>query len=135
MSPKSHVTTDLLKRVEEQELTCKDFGFYWETLDQLIDQITSECKEIKEAFEKGDEVHLQEEVGDLLQAAISLAVFCKLDPHQTLQNSIDKFQRRYEAVVAFAKQDGLSSLANRDFATLMHYWNLAKKHGNTSPQS
>lgn len=121
------MNVDLLKRVEEQELACKEFGFYWENIDQLIEQITSECKEIKEAVENNDRTHLQEEVGDLLQAAIGLAVFCELDLHNTLQNSIDKFQKRYDAVVRLAQEDGHTNLANQTYERLMDYWNRAKK--------
>lgn len=53
----------------------KEFGFYWENFSQLIEQIQSECVEIQEAWDKKDIDHLQEEVGDLIQAAISLSIF------------------------------------------------------------
>lgn len=33
----------LLKKVEKQELVAKEFGFYWEHFDQLIEQIQNEC--------------------------------------------------------------------------------------------
>lgn len=116
----------LLKRVEKQEIAAKEFGFYWENFSQLIDQIQNECEESTEAWEKNDMDHLQEEVGDLMQAAISLAVFCKLDPHETLSKSIEKFQRRYDVVVQLARNEGHNNLHNQSFETLMDYWNRAK---------
>lgn len=116
----------LLKKVEKQELAAKDFGFYWENFHQLIEQIQNECIEIQEAWDKEDTSHLQEEVGDLIQAAVSLAVFCKLDPHETLSKSIEKFQRRYDAVVQLAQSDGHENLHKQSFDKLMHYWNQAK---------
>ncbi len=118
----------LLKRVEMQELEAKKFGFYWENVHQLIDQVQSECKEIQEALTEGDISHLQEEVGDLIQAAISLAVFCSLDPHETLLKSIDKFQKRYDALVALARRDGHEHLHQKSFDVLMEYWKRAKQH-------
>lgn len=117
---------NLIKRVEEQELACKDFGFYWQNIDQLIDQVTSECREIKEAYDKHDRQHLQEEVGDLLQAAIGLAVFCDLDASETLKKSIDKFQKRMDGVIEFAREDGLETLEGQSFDVMMNYWNRAK---------
>ena len=116
----------LLKRVEKQELVAKEFGFYWENFHQLIEQIQNECVEIEEAWDKKDTSHLQEEVGDLIQAAISLAVFCKLDPHETLLKSIEKFQRRYDVVVQLARDEGHETLHHQSFETLMDYWNRAK---------
>jgi uncharacterized protein YabN with tetrapyrrole methylase and pyrophosphatase domain len=118
--------TSLIKLVEKQETECQEFGFYWESIDQLIEQIISECREIKEAHEKNDKVHLQEEVGDLLQAAVSLAVFLKLDPEETLAKSIKKFQKRFDALVEFAKQDGHATLENQPLEVLMKYWHQAK---------
>jgi uncharacterized protein YabN with tetrapyrrole methylase and pyrophosphatase domain len=118
--------TCLLKRIEEQELEAKKFGFYWENLPQLIQQIQSECKEIEQAWEHGDTSHLQEEVGDLIQAAVSLAVFCKLDPHETLSKSINKFQKRYDAVVQMARTEGYETLHHQPFDLLMSFWKRAK---------
>ena len=116
----------LLKQVEKQELTAKEFGFYWENFSQLIEQIENECMEVQEAWDREDVDHLQEEVGDLIQAAISLAVFCKLDPHETLSKSIDKFQRRYDVVVQLARSEGHESLHKQSVETLMDYWKRAK---------
>lgn len=118
----------LLKQVEKQELDAEKFGFYWENIQQLIEQIQSECIEIQEAWDKKDKAHLQEEVGDVMQAAISVAVFCKLDPRETLLKGIEKFQQRYDAVVQMAQNDGHKTLHGQPFDVLMHYWNRAKLH-------
>lgn len=116
----------LLKKVEKQELDAKEFGFYWENFHQLIRQIQDECIEIQEAWENNDSAHLQEEIGDLMQAAISLAVFCKLDPQETLAKSIEKFQQRYDAVVKISQNEGHTNLHGKSFDVLMSYWNRAK---------
>lgn len=116
----------LLKEVEKQELVAKEFGFYWENFPQLIEQIQNECMEIQEAWNKEDMDHLQEEIGDLIQAAISLAVFCELDPHETLLKSIEKFQRRYDVVVQLAHSEGHENLHKQPFEILMNYWKRAK---------
>lgn len=116
----------LLKQVEQLEFTAQEFGFYWENFHQLIQQIQSECVEIQEAWEKENSLHLQEEIGDLIQATISLAVFCKLDPHETLLKSIQKFQRRYDAVVQLAHSEGHEDLHKQSFEKLMDFWNRAK---------
>jgi uncharacterized protein YabN with tetrapyrrole methylase and pyrophosphatase domain len=116
-----------LKQVEKLELEAQKFGFYWENIDQLIEQIQSECIEIKEAWNNNKLQLLQEEVGDLILAATSLAIFCKLDPQETLLKSIEKFQQRYNAVVKMAQRDGYTSLHAQSFKVLMDYWNRAKR--------
>ena len=118
----------LLKRVEQQEFEARKFGFCWTNIQQLIEQIQSECLEVEEAWQKNDRPHLQEELGDLIQAAISLAVFCEVDPHETLLKSIDKFQTRYDHVVKLAKEDGFDTLHHKSTELLMKYWNSAKEH-------
>lgn len=121
---------DLLKEVECQEIAAKEFGFYWESIEQLIEQIVSECREIEEAYRKGDKRHLQEELGDLMGASISIAIFCGFCPSETLKYSIDKFQKRYDALVELVKQDGKKNLKNHSLDVLMDYWKKAKTRVN-----
>lgn len=116
----------LLKKVEKQEKEAEAFGFYWENLEQILDQIRSECDEVKEAAESCKKELLEEEIGDLIQAAISVAAFCNLDPHKVLSKSIEKFDRRYQTVVEMARQDGFSTLHGEPNKVLMNYWNRAK---------
>ncbi len=116
----------LLKKVEKQELEAKEFGFYWEDFHQLFEQIQSECSEIQEAWDNKNFEHLQEEVGDLIHAAVSLAIFFKLDPHETMSKSINKFQKRFDALVVLAQNDGHNHLHQQSFDILLNYWKRAK---------
>lgn len=113
-------------RTKTKNEQLRNFGFYWENFLSQIQQIQSECLEVQEAGDKQNIDHLQEEVGDLIQATISLAIFCKLDPHETLLRSIEKFQRRYEAVVQLASLDGHNNLHKQPIEKLMDYWKHAK---------
>jgi len=76
---KKFTEKNLFKESIQVEADSLEFGFYWETLDQLIDQIKDECREVKEAHEHGNQTHLKEEIGDLISAAISLSIFCQVD--------------------------------------------------------
>lgn len=122
----------LLKQVEKQEFEAKKFGFYWENFHQLIQQIQSECVEIQEAWGTGNTLHLEEEIGDVIHATVSLAIFCKLDPHKTLLNSMKKFQKRYDTVVQLAREEGYENLHQQSFEVLMDYWNRAKSATKSS---
>lgn len=117
----------LFERVEELEKKSLQFGFYWENLQQLIEQIQSECKEVQEAWEKNDAAHLQEEIGDLIHATLSLAVFCKLDSYETLLKSTKKYEKRFNALVKLAQADGHDHLNEQPFELLKTYWDRAKR--------
>ena len=121
----------LLETFVEHEKNNKDFGFYWENLDQILDQIRSECDEIKDAYLKNDAEHIQEEVGDVINAAISLCVFLNLDLEETLQKNLQKFENRFNIMVELVKKDGLKNLQGQSSKTLLEYWEKAKKIANS----
>jgi uncharacterized protein YabN with tetrapyrrole methylase and pyrophosphatase domain len=125
-------TNDLLQKIINQEKAAAKFGFYWESIEQLLEQIQSECVEVKEAWLKQDNIHLKEEVGDLMNAAVSLCIFLKLDPFETLNESVEKFQQRYDSLVKLVEQDGLPHLKNKPLNILLDYWNKAKKVAKTN---
>ncbi len=124
---------DLLDKVEALEGEAANFGFQWETTQQIMDQIKSECHEIDEHLSvdtQRNEVALQEEIGDLLHAVLSLCVFCKLSPHETLAKTVEKFERRLTAVKAISNEKGLTHLQGHSFKELMLIWEEAKKRVN-----
>lgn len=125
-STQKSVLPDLLGKLVEQEKQALEFGFYWESLQQLVAQIVSECAEIEDAAVKSDKKHLQEEIGDLMSAAISLCIFFKMDPYETLKENIEKFQKRYDTLVSLVKQDGLNNLRGKPMSVLLSYWDKAK---------
>ncbi|MFZ2314538.1 MAG: MazG nucleotide pyrophosphohydrolase domain-containing protein [Gammaproteobacteria bacterium] len=117
----------IFKKLTALENEASDFGFAWETAEQISSQIQSELSEIKAHFKDQDKTKLQEEIGDLLHAAFSLCIFCELDAEKTLENSVAKFERRFHSVKQLAAQDDLHSLKGKDFKELMLYWGQAKK--------
>jgi len=126
--------TDLLEKVLALENEASAFGFQWETTDQIMAQIQSECVEINEhlTHEKGNanQIALQEEIGDLLHAVFSLCFFCKLSPQETLIKTLDKFERRLNAVKVIAQEQGHTTLNGYPFDELMVIWQQAKSRVN-----
>lgn len=120
-------TFEKLTRLEKE---AENFGFKWENTNQIMAQIKSECEEIDEHLSpmtEDNKSKLQEEIGDLLHAVFSLCVFCKLDAEETLTKSVDKFQRRLNAVKAIAQEKGMTVLSSFSFDELMVLWEEAKQ--------
>lgn len=117
----------ILNNLTRLENEAAEFGFKWETPQQIKEQILSEVAEIDVHLEDQDRHKLQEELGDLLHAAFSLTVFCGFNPEETLKLSVDKFEKRFLAVKTIAAQRGLDSLNGMKFDELMAIWAEAKK--------
>ena len=115
-----------LKHLEEA--SC-EFGLAWPDALTILQQIESECKEIREHLEKEncDKQALQEEIGDLLHAATSLAWFCQLDTQKTLSSSCDKFEKRLNMMKKIAAEQGLQHMKGESFQTLLQIWDEAKR--------
>lgn len=121
------LSQDLFKEVMRQETESLAFGFYWENLQQILDQIKDECREVEEAYLHKDKNHLKEELGDLIAASLSLCIFCQMDPKNVLEQSITKYQKRFDALVDLVQKDGLIDLKNQPMSVLLSYWKKAKE--------
>lgn len=118
---------NILQKVLKLETEASDFGFRWEIPQQIREQIVSEISEIEAHLKDHDRTKLQEEIGDLLHAVFSLTVFCGFDPEETLAMSVDKFEKRFNAVKRIAAERGLQTLQGMKFDALMEIWSVAKK--------
>lgn len=122
---------DVLKKVLELELDADKFGFRWENTTQIMAQIQSECSEITEHLDidnhQSNPEALQEEIGDLLHAAFSLCVYCKFNPEDTMKKTLEKFERRMNAVKNITHEEGLNNVEGLAFDELMVFWDKAKE--------
>lgn len=120
---------EIFQKLTILEKEAESFGFKWDNTYQIMAQIKSECAEIDEHLDvlKSNQEKLQEEIGDLLHAVFSLCVFCKFDAFDTLTKSVDKFERRLNAVKTIAQENGIATLNGYAFDELMKFWDQAKK--------
>jgi uncharacterized protein YabN with tetrapyrrole methylase and pyrophosphatase domain len=128
------VGDDVFKKLELLEKQAAEFGFAWPNENTIIRQIISECEEIQQELTHdplmvSSKNKLQEEIGDLLHAAFSLCVFCGFDAQETLDNSVNKFERRFVAVKQLAAKSYMVDLKGLPFAKLMEFWEQAKTKG------
>ena len=117
----------LFKQLTDLEIEASEFGFRWYNAEQILTQIRNECDEFNAHLIDNDTVKLQEEIGDLLHAAFSLCVFCGFDASETVEKSVNKFERRFGCVKKIAKEHGLTTLNGKPFEELMTFWDEAKQ--------
>ena len=118
-----------LIRAQKAQSKVARVNFDWTDPGDVIAKIEEEVRELKQAISQQDRKSIEEEVGDLLFAAVNLARKCKLDAESALQRATDKFVARFNRL-----EDELESRGKRlgdvDLAELDKIWNQIKKTRN-----
>jgi XTP/dITP diphosphohydrolase len=121
--PKALPATVKAMRLQEK---AKQVGFEWENKDQVWEKIEEEKNELLEAIESGDQVHIEEELGDLFFSLINFARFLHLDAEQALERTNKKFIDRFTKMEAAALSKG-KALQDMTLEEMDAIWNLIKK--------
>jgi len=106
-------------------------GFDWEDARGVFEKIQEETDELRRVLKEADPLKTEEELGDLLFAAVNLSRFLKVDPEIALKKANAKFARRFRAMERLAWESGreFKDLPREEMEAL---WNAAKKsEGNT----
>ncbi len=90
--PKSMPALTMAYRIGEK---AGGMGFDWPDADRVFDKLTEEMDEIRDAIKSGDSPNLEEEIGDFLFAAASLARKLKVEPETALKRALWKFRHRF----------------------------------------
>src|SRR5882762_7692346 len=81
-------------------------GFDWENASGVFEKMGEEARELKNALDAGEQPKVEEELGDLLFAAVNLARFLKVDPEIALKKANAKFSRRFRSMEKLAREGG-----------------------------
>jgi MazG family protein len=81
-------------------------GFDWDNAQGIFEKLGEECAELRHASEAKDVARVEEEMGDLLFAAVNLARFLQVDPEIALKNANAKFARRFREMERLAADNG-----------------------------
>jgi nucleoside triphosphate diphosphatase len=109
-------------------------GFDWEKAEDVLEKIAEESGELREELKQaahgvasaGDRKRMEEEVGDLLFAAVNVARFLHVDPEIALKSANAKFSRRFQAMEARATASG-RKLADLPRAEMEELWEAVKE--------
>lgn len=113
-----------LWRAEKVQKKAKKAGFDWPDVSGAMDKLSEELAELKEAMAQGTNV--EEELGDLMFAAVNVSRFVKADPEAVLTAATDKFIARFTQVETLARQAG-KDMADMPLEELDKLWEQAKR--------
>lgn len=114
-----------LMRAQKAQSKAARVGFDWAELRDVIAKVDEELAETKAAIGGGLPNEIEEEIGDLLFAAVNLARKCKLDAEQTLARATRKFIARFNGVEDELRARG-RALGESDLAEMDAIWNALK---------
>ncbi len=111
-----------LWRAEKVQKKAKKAGFDWDDVADALDKLSEEVEELKQAIAQN--TNIEEELGDLLFAAVNVSRFVKVDSEEALQAATDKFTRRFAQVEALAGDKPMTAMS---LAELDQLWDQAKQ--------
>ena len=101
----------------------KEYGFKWESTNQIFEKLEEEINELKEAIKSKKGSNIKDEFGDVYFTLINLSNFLKINPDSALQNTNKKFLERF-SIIEHHAGDNIKKQTPKDFQRL---WQVAKK--------
>jgi len=114
-------------RIQEK---AKQVGFEWEKKEQVWDKVIEEANELKEEVRlmdtgEGEQIKMEEELGDLLFSVVNYARFLNIDPDQALARTNKKFIKRFQAMEEVVAAKG-KQMTDLNLSEMDAIWNTVK---------
>jgi len=114
-----------LWRAEKIQKKCAAAGFDWPDTDMALSKVEEETGELREALASGDGDRIEEELGDLLFAAVCAGRMGGADPEKALHRSCEKMIGRFDRLERIVSEKG-ESLSQMPFERLSELYRQAK---------
>lgn len=121
-----------LSRAAKLQKRAAQVGFDWPAPLPVLDKLQEELDEVLEAMAEGDQVHIAEEVGDLLFVAVNLARHLKVEPEAALRAANRKFERRFRFIEQALRAAG-KAMDDCPLEELDALWGEAKRQEREGP--
>jgi MazG family protein len=99
-------------------------GFDYDSVGGALDDLDSELCELKAAI--AENTNVEEELGDLIFAAVNVARFVKADAELCAERACEKFAQRFRVVEEMARQQGID-IKTAGMDKLNKLWEKAKQ--------
>ncbi|MEG0824251.1 MAG: nucleoside triphosphate pyrophosphohydrolase [Oscillospiraceae bacterium] len=110
-----------LWRAEKIQKKARKAGFDWDDIDGALEKVREETDELTQAV--AEHSNIEEELGDLLFAAVNAARFAQVDPEVALGKACDKFSARFRRTEELAE----GKLDTMKLPEMDKLWAQAKK--------
>ena len=101
----------------------KEYGFKWESADQIFEKLEEEINELKDAIKSNNDSEIKNEFGDIYFTLLNLSNFLKINPESALQKTNKKFLNRFSIIEEHAG-DNIKQQTPKDFQRL---WQISKQ--------
>jgi MazG family protein len=110
-------------------------GFDWHNPDGIFEKLREEMAEVRHALSEKNAAKAEEELGDLLFAAVNLARFVQVDPEIALKKANAKFQRRFANMEKAALDQHKRSFADLPREQMESLWDTVKHQENKTAET
>ncbi|MEC7875846.1 MAG: MazG nucleotide pyrophosphohydrolase domain-containing protein [Pseudomonadota bacterium] len=119
-------TISALDRSEKLQKKAASVGFDWQNSDEIIKKIEEELNEIRDAMtsDKAQD-NLSEEIGDLIFSCINLARYYQINSEIALQNTNNKFIKRFNYIEANLRKKNIS-ISDTSLEEMDRLWEESK---------
>jgi tetrapyrrole methylase family protein/MazG family protein len=114
-----------LLRAQRIQHRASRVGFDWEDPLAAAEKIGEETAELLAALRARDRAAIASELGDLLFAVVNVGRLAEQDPEAALQDAIERFRTRFQAMEGFAESGG-RDLRSLTLAEMEQLWLEAK---------
>ncbi|MGA8830123.1 MAG: nucleoside triphosphate pyrophosphohydrolase [Desulfomonilaceae bacterium] len=114
-----------LSRANKLSSRAARVGFDWPNIKDLAFKIEEELNEFKQAIDSNDLDSVREELGDVFFVLVNLGRHLGIDPEAALNETSDKFERRFRHIESRLESENKSWLET-EIAEMDRYWDEAK---------
>ncbi len=122
------VPRNLPALVEAEKISHKaaGVGFEWPSIEGVLDKLQEEVRELADARDSRNQIHVEHEVGDLLFTLVNVARFLKINPEQALRKTNARFRNRFAHVERQVAISG-PTLLETSLDRMEELWQEAKR--------
>jgi len=115
-----------LVRADKLQKRAARVGFDWPDAAGAMDKLLEELREVRQAVEAADQEALQDELGDLLFAAVNVARLLGVDAEQALRRGNRNFETRFRTMEELLEAEGHADLSTLGLQQLEDAWERVK---------
>lgn len=122
------ISLPALMKADKIQKRCASVGFDWQHIEPVLDKVYEEIDEVMEEARKTpiSQMHLEEELGDLLFSVVNLIRHFGFKSEEVLQKANYKFEQRFRKVEQYITNSG-KEITDVSIEEMENIWQQIKK--------